>query len=158
MPEGTIFNYLSGVTSGVPTQINSINSNLFLNNISNTWTSNIRNYNYDFTRSDTNGQNFYIGNSNTTTTTQSNLYLSGPNNNSAFSISVAGLGNTNITHNNSGNWGFNSAQSQNIYFQFNGATNLRMTSTAADFYNDIYITGATNLTGALNANSTLTLT
>ena len=36
-----------------------------------------------------------------------------------------------------------------MYFQFNGATNLRMTSTAADFYNDVYITGQTNLTGAV---------
>ena len=81
-------------------------------------TSNVANYNYDFRRNDTNRQNFYIGNSNTTTTATSNLYLSGPNNNSAFSISV-GNGSTTLTHNNSGNWGFNSAQSQNMYFQFN---------------------------------------
>ena len=74
--------------------------------------------------------------------------MSGPNNNNDFSIIVEN-GDTSITHNNSGNWGFNSAQSQNIYFQFAGATNLRMTSTAADFYNDVYVTGTTNLTGAL---------
>ena len=73
------------------------NKIFFLNNVSNTWTSNISNYNYDFRRSDGTGQNFYIGNSNTTTTAQSNLYFSGPNNNSAFSISV-GNGNTTLTH------------------------------------------------------------
>ena len=117
-------------------------------------TSNVSNYNYDFRRSDTSGQNFYIGNSNISTTAQSNLYLSGPNNNSAFSISV-GNGSTTLTHNNSGNWGFNSAHSQNIYFQFNGATNLKMTSTAADFYNDVYVTGQTNLKGALILNTKL---
>ena len=99
-------------------------------------------------------QNFYIGNSNTSTTATSNLYLSGPNNNNAFSISV-GNGSTTLTHNNSGNWGFNSAQSQNIYFQFNGATNLRMTSTAADFYYDVYVAGTTNLTEALNLTTKL---
>ena len=100
-------------------------------------------------------QNFYIGNSNTSTTATSNLYLSGPNNNSAFSIGVTGSGNTDIIHNNSGNFGINSAQGSNMYFQFNGATNLRMTSTAADFYYDVYITGQTNLTGALILNTKL---
>ena len=117
-------------------------------------TSNVSNYNYDFRRSDTNGQNFYIGNSNISTTATSALYMSGPNTNSAFSILV-GDGNTTITHNNSGNWGFNLAQSQNMYFQFNGVTNLRMTSTAADFYNDVYVSGSTNLTGALVLNTKL---
>ena len=58
--------------------------NLFLNSVSNVLTFNVSNYNYDFRRSDTTGQNFYIGNSNTSTTAQSNLYLSGPNNNSNF--------------------------------------------------------------------------
>ena len=33
--------------------------NLFLNKVSSTLTSNIANYNYDFRRSDTNGQNYY---------------------------------------------------------------------------------------------------
>ena len=56
------------------------------------------NYNYDFRRSDTTGQNFYIGNSNTSTTATSALYVSGPNTNSAFSILV-GDGSTTITHN-----------------------------------------------------------
>ena len=173
-----INNYISNLTSDAQAQITTIDNNittiegeittinnnitiiegdkqnLFLNNISSTLTSNIANYNYVFRRSDTSGQNFYIGNSNTTTTAQSNLYLSGPNNNSAFSISV-GNGSTTLTHNNSGNWGFNSAQSQNMYFQFNGATNLRMTSTAADFYNDVYVTGTTNLTGALTLTTKL---
>ena len=47
-------------------------------------------------------------------------------NNSAFSISV-GNGSTTLTHNNTGNWGFNSASGANMYFQFNGATTLRLT-------------------------------
>ena len=59
-----IMGYLVNVSSDVQTQINA-KQNIFLNNVSNTWTSNISNYNYDFRRSDTNGQNFYIGNSNT---------------------------------------------------------------------------------------------
>ena len=64
MITNTVFNYLSGVTSDIQTQINSINTNvgdkqnLFLNNISSTLTSNVANYNYDFRRSDTNGQKF----------------------------------------------------------------------------------------------------
>ena len=148
-----IYNTFLSVTGSIDS-LTQNKQNLFLNNVSSTLTSNVANYNYDFRRNDTNGQNFYIGNSNTTTTAQSNLYLSGPNNNNAFSISV-GNGSTTLTHNNSGNWGFNSAQSQNIYFQFNGATNLRMTSTAADFYYDIYVTGTTNLTGALNLTTKL---
>ena len=78
-------------------------------------TSDISNYSYDFRRSDTNGQNFYIGNSNTSTTATSNFYMSGPNNNSAFSIGV-GNGNTTLTHNNSGSFVFNSLTSQNIFF------------------------------------------
>ena len=45
--------------------------NLFLNDVSSTLTSNVANYNYDFRRSDANGQNFYIGNSNTSTTATS---------------------------------------------------------------------------------------
>ena len=118
-------------------------------------TLNISNYNYDFRRYDTNGQNFDIGNSNTSITAQSNLYSSGPNNNSAFSIGVTGSGNINITRNNSGNFRFNSVHAWNMYFQFNGATNLRMTSTAADFYYDVYITRQTNLTGALILNTKL---
>ena len=40
---------------------------IFLNNVSNVLTSNVSNYNYDFRRSDTTGQNFFIGNSNTST-------------------------------------------------------------------------------------------
>ena len=55
---------------------NSLTSqNIFLNNVSNTWTSNIGNYNYDFRRSDTNGQNFYIGNSNTSSILPLNIGL-----------------------------------------------------------------------------------
>ena len=126
--------------------------NLFLNNVSSTLTSNVSNYNYDFRRSDTTGQNFYIGNSNISTTATSALYISGPNTNDAFSISVNN--DTTIT-NNIGNWGFNSASGANMYFQFNGATNLRMTSTAADFYYDVYVSGSTNLTGPLVLNTKL---
>ena len=122
-----INNYISNLTSDAQTQINTINNNittiegeittmntnigdkqnLSLNNVSSTWTANIGNYNYDFRRNDTNGQNFYIGNCNISTTATSNLYLSGPNNNSAFSISV-GNANTRLTHNNSGSFVFNS--------------------------------------------------
>ena len=102
----------------------------------------------DFRRSDANGQNFYIGNSKTSTTATSNLYISGPNTNSAFTISV-GNGNTTLTHDNSGSFVFNSLTSQNMYFQFNGVTNLGMSSTTATFYNNVYVTGTTNLTGAL---------
>ena len=32
-----------------------------------------------------------------------------------------------------------------------------MTSTATDFYCDVYVTGSTNLTGALNANNNLSV-
>ena len=112
-------------------------------------TSNVSNYNYDFRRSDTSGQNFYIGNSNTSTTATSNLYLSGPNNNSAFYISF-GNGNTTLTHDNSGSFVFNSLTSQNIYFQFNGVTNLGMSSTSATFYNNVYINGSLVLNNKLN--------
>ena len=108
-----------------------------MNDVFNVLTSNVSNYNYDFRRSDTSGQNFYIGNSNTSTTAQSNFYMSGPNNNSVFSISVGNWNSTTITHNNSGSWYFNSKQSQNMYFMFNVATNLVMSSTSATFYNDL---------------------
>ena len=144
----TVMGYLVNISSDVQTQINS-KQNIFLNNVSNTWTSNIGNYNYDFRRSDGTEQNFYIGNSNTSTTSTSNLYLSGPNNNSAFSISV-GNGNTTLTHNNSGGFIFNSLTSQNIYFMFNGNTNLGMSSTSATFYNDLYINGSLILNNKLN--------
>ena len=73
----TVFNYLSGVTSNIQTQLNNLQP-LFLNNVSNTWTSNIGNYNYDFRRSDISGQNFYIGNSNTSTTSTSNFCAINP--------------------------------------------------------------------------------
>ena len=121
--------YLVNISSDVQTQINA-KQNIFLNNISNTWTSNVGNYNYDFRRNGTTGQNFYIGNSNTSTTATSNFYMSVPNNNSAFSIGV-GNGNTTLTHNNSGSFVFNSLTSQNIYFQFNSVTNLGMSSTSS---------------------------
>ena len=101
--------YLVNKSSDVQNQINS-KQNLFLNNISNTWTSNVGNYNYDFRRNDTTGQNFYIGNSNTSTTATSNFYMSGPNTNSAFSIGI-GNGSTTLTHNNSGSFIFNSLTS-----------------------------------------------
>ena len=89
--EGEITTINNNITT-IEGEITTINTNvgdkqnLFLNNVSNTLTSNIANYNYDFIRNDTNGQNFYIGNSNTSTTATSNLYLSGPNYNNAFSI------------------------------------------------------------------------
>ena len=120
-----------------------------MNDVSNVLTSNVSNYNYDSRRSDTSGQNFYIGNSNTSTTATSNFYMSGPNNNSAFYIGV-GNGNTTLTHNNSGSFVFNSLTSQNIYFQFNGATNLGMSSISATFYKDLYINGALVLNTKLN--------
>ena len=68
-------------------------------------TSNISNYDYDFRRNDATEQNFYIGNSNTTTTATSNFYMSGPNNNSTFSLSVEN-GSTTLTHDNSGSFVF----------------------------------------------------
>ena len=49
--------------------------NLFLNDVSSTLTSNVSNYSYDFRRSDTSGQNFYIGNSDTSTTASSEFYM-----------------------------------------------------------------------------------
>ena len=104
-----------------------------------------------------NGQNFYIGNSNTSTTAKSNLYLSGPNNNSAFSISV-GNANTTLTHNNSGSFVFNSSTSQNIYFQFNGTKNLGMSSISATFYKNIFMNGTTTLNNNLSVSGTTTLT
>ena len=134
-----IYNTFLSVTGSVDS-LTQNKKNLFLNNISSTLTSNVANYNYDFRRSDTNGQNFYIGNSNISTTATSNLYLSGPNTNSAFYISV-GNGNTTLTHDNSGSFVFNSLTSQNMYFQFNGVTNLGMSSTSATFYNNVYING-----------------
>ena len=96
-----IYNTFLSVTGSIDS-LTQNKQNLFLNNVSSTLASNVANYNYDFRRSDTSGQNFYIGNSNTSTTATSNLYLSGPNNNSAFSISV-GNRSTTLTHNNSGN-------------------------------------------------------
>ena len=113
-----IYNTFLSVTGSIDS-LTQNKQNLFLNNISSTLTSNVANYNYYFRRNDTNGQNFYIGNSNTSTTATSNLYLSGPNTNSAFDISV-GNGNTTLTHDNSGSFVFNSLTSQNMYFQFNG--------------------------------------
>ena len=74
--------------------------------------------------------------------------MSGPNNNSAFSIGV-GNGSTTLTHNNSGSFVFNSLTSQNIYFMFNGSTNLGMSSTSATFYNNVFINGATTLNNTL---------
>ena len=44
---------------------------------------------------------------------------------------------------------FNSLTSQNIYFMFNGSTNLGMSSTSATFYNNVFINGATTLNNAL---------
>ena len=123
--------------------------NLFLNDVSNVLTSNVSNYNYDFRRSDTSGQNFYIGNSNTSTTATSEFYISGPNYNNAFSIGV-GNGTTTLTHNNTGNWYFNSAQSNGIFFMFNSITNLGMSSTSATFYKDLYINGSLVLNNKLN--------
>ena len=103
------------------------------------------------------GKIFYIGNSNTSTTAASGFYMSGLNNNSAFSISVESPNNTTITHNNSGNWIFDSAQSSSIYFIFNNATNLQLTSTSATFYNNLNINGTTTLTGAATLNNNLSV-
>ena len=85
-----IYNTFLSVTGSIDS-LTQNKQNLFLNNVSSTLTSNVANYNYDFRRSDINGQNFYIGNSNTSTTAQSNLYLSGPNNNFALSIKVGNV-------------------------------------------------------------------
>ena len=55
-----IYNTFLSVTGSIDS-LTQNKQNLFLNNISSTLTSNVANYNYDFRRSDTNGQNFYIG-------------------------------------------------------------------------------------------------
>ena len=59
--KNTTFNIYSTFLS-VTGDIDSLTQNkqnLFLNNVSSTLTSNVANYNYDFRRSDTNGQNFW---------------------------------------------------------------------------------------------------
>jgi len=67
-------------------------------------------------------------------------------------------GNMDFIHRGSSNWKFNSQDNANMYFQFSGDTNIRLTATGCDMYKSVYMSNNLSVTGNTTLTGSLTLT